>query len=333
MPPKTIRFLRPALALAGALFLLVTPGPAAKDEPAVQAIIEMHSVFFTTKEPAEVRFSLWNAGDTEVRSLPSPPLTKYFELVDADGSRLEPAAGIALDGPHAASLPPGGHYGLAFDLSKLFPQLRTPGTYRLTWKSGGIASNQVVMKIVRPYDPARQYQATLETSMGDIVISFFPRQAPRAVKNFIDLAYSGFYDGTRFYHVEPGALIAGGDRAGDGTGTPGTTIPFERTDVEFLAGTVAMKRAGSPPTNGSAFFILAAPRPGYNGRYTAFAQVVKGLDVVQSLSRVPSTGAQAEPAFRPLSEVLLKRVVISETPATEQGAPAPGGSSPGQSVS
>jgi len=278
----------------------------------LQAILEMHSALFKTQEPVEVRFSIWNDGETEAKGLPAAPLTRYFQLYDADGKALPAAKDASVDAPRPPSLPPGGHYGLAFDLAKLFPQLRNPGTYRIAWSAAGLISNQAVLKIVPAYDPKRNYVGIVETNSGTIRIKFFPDKAPLAVKNFIELANSGFYDGTRIHYVEPGRLIAGGDRNGTGGGTPGYTYPVEVNELEFLAGTMAMRHAGNPPTNGSQFFILAAPRVEYAGRYTAFAQVVSGLEIVQQISQIPNSGRQTDPPNQPLSDVIVTRVTISE---------------------
>jgi cyclophilin family peptidyl-prolyl cis-trans isomerase len=281
----------------------------------LQAILEVHATHFSIGEPVEVRFSIWNPTDEAVRSLPSAPLTKHFKLYDADGEKVPPSSSAEVDAPRPGSLPPGGHYGIAFDLRDLYPRLQLGGTFRLVWGSGAIESNQLALKIVPVYDPQRQYRATLETTMGNVVLEFFRDKAPIAVKNFIDLAQSGFYDNTRFFFVDPGRMIAGGDRSGDGTGTPGYTIPMERNDLEMLAGTVAMKKMGTPPRNGSQFFILASPRPELKGRFTIFAQVVDGLDVVRLVSEVPNTGRRGSPANRPLNDVLIRKVVVGERPA------------------
>lgn len=306
---------RPALFPLCLLLSLLALAPGAgvpAADKGLQAILELHSAFFSTDEPVEARFSLWNDGDKEIKTLPPAPLAAHFQLVDADGKTLEAAAGPGVDAPKPPALPPGGHYGMAFDLAKLFPQLRTPGTYRVSWTAGALKSNQVVLKIVPSYDPKRSYIGTIDTSAGAIRIRFFPDKAPLAVKNFIELANSGFYDGTKITYVEPGRVVAGGDRYGTGGGTPGYTYPVEVNDLEFLAGTVAMRHAGTPPSNGSQFFILAAPRVEYNGRYTAFAQVVSGLDVVQQISQTANTGKQTDPPNQPVNDVFVTRVSIVE---------------------
>lgn len=310
------RFRFATAALLGLLLPMLPPGagPArgAEKGAVLQAIIEARDVRFHTGEPIEIRFSIWNEGDRTAGSLPKHPLTGYFEMTDSTGEKVGRTGGLEIDAPDPQTLPPGGHYGLAFDLGELYPRARLGGTFRLVWKAGELVSNEIVILVTPAYDPKVTYRATLDTTAGPFVLEFFPDKAPLAVKNFIELAYSGFYDGTRFHYVDPGRMIAGGDRGGDGSGTPGYTYPMENNKLEMLAGTVMMKNAGFPPTNGSVFFVLAAPRPDLVGKYTVFAQVVEGLDVVQKISRMPSTGPQARPANRPLKDVLIRKVTITE---------------------
>ena len=278
-----------AMTLAVISGLAQSHAAAAEFDPALQPIIESQEIRFDIGAPVEIRFSLWNSGNKEIKVLPEPPITRYFELLDSDGQKVAQAAGLDIDAPKAMALPPGGHYGIAFDLGKLFPRLKLGGTFRLHWKSGSVVSNEVIFKIVPGYDPKRSYTATLETSFGNIVLDFYPDQAPLAVRSFIELAYSGYFDGTRFFHVDPNQ-ISGGDRGGYGRGTPGYTLPFEKNSLEMLAGTVGLIKHGVPPENSSEFFILTTPKPEMNGQFTAFAQVTSGLDVVQKISRVPNSG-------------------------------------------
>ncbi|MGC9602768.1 MAG: peptidylprolyl isomerase, partial [Minisyncoccia bacterium] len=134
--------------------------------------------------------------------------------------------------------------------------------------------------------------ATLHTSMGDIVVEFFPTQAPNTVANFIKLAQSGFYDGTKFHRVIKGFMDQGGDpltkddskEAAWGTGGPGYTIPDEISpSLTNVAGTIAMANAGQPNTGGSQFFINAVDNPSLNGGYTVFGKVTAGMDVVTAI--------------------------------------------------
>ncbi len=125
-------------------------------------------------------------------------------------------------------------------------------------------------------------QATLNTERGAVELRFFPRVAPITVHNFVELARAGFYDGLPFHRVVPDFVAQGGDPRGDGSGGPGYTIPCENSDLAYSQGTVGMALAGID-TGGSQFFIAHSDQPHLDGRYTVFAEVVAGQDVVDAL--------------------------------------------------
>ena len=95
---------------------------------------------------------------------------------------------------------------------------------------------------------------------GDIVIEFYPADAPKTVDNFVKLAKKGFYDGVTFHRREEGFVIQGGDPKGNGTGGPGYTIPAEFNKQKHVRGAVAMARTQDPNSAGSQFYICLAPR-------------------------------------------------------------------------
>ncbi len=130
--------------------------------------------------------------------------------------------------------------------------------------------------------------AVITTKRGVIKFKFYPQDAPNTVASFIELARSGFYDGTTFHRVEPGFVIQGGDPysktgAGPvGTGGPGYNLKAEFNSQPHIEGTVAMARAQSPDSAGSQFYICLAPAPFLDGQYTVFGQVIEGMDVVKA---------------------------------------------------
>jgi peptidyl-prolyl cis-trans isomerase B (cyclophilin B) len=136
-------------------------------------------------------------------------------------------------------------------------------------------------KVAAPRDYANTL-ATLQTDMGDITIKFFFDKAPRHVQNFVDLAASGFYDGTMFHRVIPGFMIQGGDpntkdvnasRSQHGTGGPGYTIKAEFNDTAHKRGVLSMARSTDPNSAGSQFFICVADSGFLDKNYTAFGPV------------------------------------------------------------
>ena len=164
--------------------------------------------------------------------------------------------------------------------------------------------------------------ATLHTSQGPIVIRLLPDQAPKTVRNFVELAQgtrewtdprthqrttARLYDGTVFHRVIPRFMIQGGDPLGTGTGGPGYQFADEfHPDLSFNRPyLLAMANAG-PGTNGSQFFITTVPTPHLNRKHTIFGEVIEGQQVVDEISHVPTT------RDRPDSDVVLESVEISQ---------------------
>ena len=175
----------------------------------------------------------------------------------------------------------------------------------------------------RQGDQVSMSTAILKTSMGEIIIELFPNQAPKTVKNFVDLATGAkewtdpnigekvktkLYDGTIFHRVIPGFMIQGGDPLGSGMGGPGYNFADEfhgelNFDKPYL---LAMANAG-PNTNGSQFFITVAPTTWLNRKHTIFGQVTDpgSQKVVDAISTV-KTGAND----KPLQAVKIESVTI-----------------------
>ena len=133
-------------------------------------------------------------------------------------------------------------------------------------------------------------KALIETKFGTITLKFFPDVAPGHVKNFIDLAKKGFYDGTTFHRVIPGFMIQGGDpnskdanKSKHGQGGPGYTIKAEFNDKPHKRGTLSMARAGHPDSAGSQFFICVADARFLDKQYSAFGEVESGMDVADKI--------------------------------------------------
>lgn len=147
--------------------------------------------------------------------------------------------------------------------------------------------------------------AVIETSQGVIKFKFFPHDAPGHCNNFIKLAGENFYDGLIFHRVIKGFMIQGGCPQGTGTGGPGYHIKAEFNKKPHLDGTVSMARAQDPDSAGSQFFICLGTQDFLDGQYSAFGQVVEGLDVVHAIGSV-----KTDPRDRPLQEQKMERVYI-----------------------
>lgn len=134
----------------------------------------------------------------------------------------------------------------------------------------------------------------MKTNLGDIKIELFEKESPKTVKNFLDLAKKGFYDGTKFHRVIKDFMIQGGDPnskdddwSNDGTGGPGYTFEDEFNSEKLVKGSLAMANAG-PNTNGSQFFIVTkSETPWLDGKHTNFGKVIEGMDVVDKIEALP----------------------------------------------
>ena len=134
--------------------------------------------------------------------------------------------------------------------------------------------------------PTKKYQATVNTTQGQIVIQLLPEIAPVTVNNFVVLALNGYYTGLPFWDSETW-VVQGGDPSANGRGGPGYTLPDEpNTTPDWALGAVGMSRVPTGPVNGSQFFIQRAAWPGSGPTaiYNRFGTVVLGMDKAQLLT-------------------------------------------------
>lgn len=159
--------------------------------------------------------------------------------------------------------------------------------------SYGGTSNLEEPKFAAPKDG--EEVAVVSTKFGRIVFKFRPDLAPKHVENFKKLANKGFYDKTIFHRVIEGFMIQGGDpntkdktkTASYGQGGPGYSVPAEFNNLDHKRGVVSMARSNDPDSAGSQFFICVADYPSLNQKYTAFGEVMEGLDVADKIVLQP----------------------------------------------
>ncbi|KAK9822872.1 hypothetical protein WJX81_007963 [Elliptochloris bilobata] len=157
---------------------------------------------------------------------------------------------------------------------------------------------------------------TLHTNLGDLKLEVYCEEVPRTAENFLALCASGYYNGTVFHRNIRGFMIQGGDPTG--TGKAGKSIyatangKFPDELVETLKhskrGVVSMANSG-PNTNSSQFFITYKAHAHLNGKYTVFAHVIDGTDVLDKMEKIPSGAAD-----RPQQEIRLNKVTIHANP-------------------
>lgn len=128
--------------------------------------------------------------------------------------------------------------------------------------------------------------AEIHTKKGVMKIEFFEEDAPNTVKNFVDLATDGYYDGLTFHRVIPNFVIQGGCPKGDGTGGPGYQIDCELDGENQYhdRGVLSMAHAGRN-TGGSQFFICHSREntSHLDRNHTVFGKVVEGLEVIDQI--------------------------------------------------
>ena len=158
-------------------------------------------------------------------------------------------------------------------------------------------------------DASKRYTATLDTTLGTIVIALDAARAPKTVNNFVFLALHHYYDGVIFHRVINGFMCQGGDPTGTGRGGPGYKFEDELPKAgQYQLGSVAMANAG-PNTNGSQFFIVSGPSGvRLPPQYSLFGQVVKGMEVVDEMQRVATDRND-----RPREDVVINSVSITES--------------------
>lgn len=163
--------------------------------------------------------------------------------------------------------------------------------------------------------------ATLQTDAGDITIHFFYDKAPKHVENFIDLAGKGFYDKTFFHRVIPGFMIQGGDPNTKGAedaahryGTGGNVVAgkevrlkSEFNDVSHKRGIVSMARSSDPNSASSQFFIVVKDSTFLDSQYTAFGEVVSGMDVADKIVSAPRNSSDL-----PNQPVRIKKILLTQ---------------------
>src|SRR5262245_52533369 len=158
-------------------------------------------------------------------------------------------------------------------------------------------------------------RAVIETAMGNITLEFFPDRAPNHVRQFLRLASSSVYNGMSFHRTVKGFVIQGGHM-------PTRREPLDEKQQAFVRnlqpefnatphdrGIVSMARLGDDVASGStSFFIVLAPSPSLDGKYTVFGRVVSGMDVVEKIEAVPLKGEE------PVTRIEVMRVTVARSP-------------------
>lgn len=171
-------------------------------------------------------------------------------------------------------------------------------------EENNIISNEVENKKIM--------KAILYTNKGNITLEF-NTNTPKTVENFIKLAKSGFYDGTKFHRVIKGFMNQGGDSLSKddtkkdywGTGGPGYKFDDEiDSNNKNNKYTISMANSG-PNTNGSQFFINTAENNFLDTKHTVFGKVVNGFDVIDEINSVKTDSND-----RPIEAIIIEKITL-----------------------
>jgi len=138
----------------------------------------------------------------------------------------------------------------------------------------------------------------LELEAGTVVIQLFPEVAPHHVAQLRLLIEHGFYNGLVFHRVIEGFMAQTGCPHGTGQGGLEQTIPAEFTDMKHVRGTCSMARTEDPDSASCQFFICLADSPSLDGHYSAWGQVVEGMEFVDDIKKgdMANNGAVEDPS-------------------------------------
>jgi len=247
--------------------------------------------------------------------------------------RFGPAA-LSVDGIPQGSrgasvwvpFPKGSRITLSLDLSGLLP---TSGSFELSF--AGFDQETEAKTVVKAYSQApqglyftdmraeqlREYVVLLRTNRGDMVVEFYPDKAPNHVRNFLDLSYTGFYDGILFHRVGKGFMIQGGcpntktnQRGKWGTGSGPRMLDAEFNDVKHVRGILSMARGPSPNSASSQFFVMHGTNPGLDNEYSVFGKLVSGYETLDAIAEVPGTTLPDGNTIRPAEEQKILQAIV-----------------------
>lgn len=160
--------------------------------------------------------------------------------------------------------------------------------------------------------------AVLKTSYGEMVLKFWPDVAPGTVENFKKLARTNFYDGTAFHRIMKGFMIQGGDpltkdpanAARFGTGGPGYQIKAEFNAKSHQKGVISMARSSDPNSAGSQFFLVHGDASFLDRQYTAFGELIKGLDVLDKIANSPTGPSSGGERSKPVERIVIESIKL-----------------------
>lgn len=159
--------------------------------------------------------------------------------------------------------------------TKKIPENNSPETGKGTYSSKNLRTDK---------NGLSKLSANLKTVHGEMVIKFYPKEAPKSVTRILELISMGFYNGLKFHRVIPNFIIQTGDPTGSGRGGSGKNLISEFNKIPHIKGTVALARGEDPNSADSQFYIALTSLSHLDGKNTVVGQVVSGLDILSKIS-------------------------------------------------
>ncbi len=134
-----------------------------------------------------------------------------------------------------------------------------------------------------------------ETEAGAIEFEMYPESAPESVRGFLNMAASGALDTTTFSRVVPGFVIQGGDlftrekMTAEFDKRARQLLPDEPSQIKHERGILSMARSSEPNSASTHFFVLLGEARTLDGSFAAFGRVIKGMETVESINKMPVT--------------------------------------------
>jgi cyclophilin family peptidyl-prolyl cis-trans isomerase len=148
----------------------------------------------------------------------------------------------------------------------------------------------------------------IQTSMGDIVVELFEKDAPISTRNFVEYVKSGFYDGLVFHRVIKGFMIQGGGYDASGK-QKSSRAPIKREikypQLKHWNGALCMARTAVPDSATAQFYICHGAQAGLDREYAVFGITREGIDIVDKIAKTP-TGREDKPK----TDVVIQKVSL-----------------------
>lgn len=170
--------------------------------------------------------------------------------------------------------------------------------------------------IPESFNSTHQVEIEVE-NYGRVVVGLDENSAPITVKNFIELAEKGFYDGLTFHRIISGFMIQGGDPLGNGTGGSDLKIKGEFLDngvenpLSHTRGAISMARSSDFNSASSQFFIVHQDSLFLDGQYAAFGYVTEGMDIVDQIC-LDTPVIDKNGTVKPENQPVIKSIKVIE---------------------